>query len=62
VLNIWIGATAEPQTTYLLVGVAALIAFASCLQAALGAWLLRRLSSCCAYQLQTCAASRAYEW
>src|SRR5579859_3853128 len=42
VLNIWIGATAEPQTTYLLVGVAALIAFASCLQAALGAWLLRR--------------------
>src|ERR1700739_381348 len=42
VLNMWIGATPEPQTTYLLVGVAALIAFASCLQAALGAWLLRR--------------------
>ena len=42
VLNIWIGATGAPQDTYLLLGVAALIASASCLQAALGAWALRQ--------------------
>jgi PAS domain S-box-containing protein len=42
VLNAWIGAALDPQDVRLLIGVAAWIAVASCAQAALGAWVLRR--------------------
>ncbi len=42
VLNVWIGAAVEPRNLRMLVGIAAWIACASCMQAALGAWVLRR--------------------